>query len=150
MNTKEILTLLELIDQFDVEEFELERAGTRLRICRPVTQLTSSPQIATIEEVSPVEVTLSESKQHEDGQQGLHIFTAPIVGTYYSAPKPDADPFIQVGEPIQEGDILCVIEAMKIFNQIESDLDGEIVRILVENGQPVEYGEPLFEIRPNS
>jgi acetyl-CoA carboxylase biotin carboxyl carrier protein len=75
------------------------------------------------------------------------VFTAPIVGTFYITPKPDAEPFVQVGDKVGKSTVLCIIEAMKIFNQIESDIVGEIEEILVENGQPVEFGEPLFKIR---
>jgi acetyl-CoA carboxylase biotin carboxyl carrier protein len=78
------------------------------------------------------------------------IFEAPIVGTFYLTPKPDAEPFVKIGDPVGKGKVLCIIEAMKIFNQIESDVDGKIVRVLVENGQPVEYGQPLFEIQVNA
>jgi acetyl-CoA carboxylase biotin carboxyl carrier protein len=93
-------------------------------------------------------VTLEAPLEPEEGKdESLHVFTAPIVGTYYITPKPDAEPFVQVGDRVSKSRVLCIIEAMKIFNQIESDVDGEIVAILVENGQPVEYGEPLFHIR---
>lgn len=144
MNTREIRSLLKLIDEFDVAEFELERDGVRLRIHRgggasPPERAAPVVQEAPAAETVPVEPV--------PAPENLHVFTAPMVGTYYSSSKPDADTFVQVGSTIREGDTLCIIEAMKIFNQIESDVDGQIVRILVENGQPVEYGEPLFEIR---
>ena len=80
-------------------------------------------------------------------EEANFFFEAPIVGTFYITPKPDADPFVKVGNQVENGTVLCIIEAMKIFNQIESDVEGEIIKILVENGQPVEYGQPLFEIR---
>jgi acetyl-CoA carboxylase biotin carboxyl carrier protein len=73
---------------------------------------------------------------------------SPIVGTFYASPAPDAEPFVQVGDHVEPGQVLCIIEAMKLMNEIESDVAGEIIRIHVENGQPVEYGEPLFSIRP--
>jgi acetyl-CoA carboxylase biotin carboxyl carrier protein len=95
-----------------------------------------------------VEVEVApESPQEEVTEEEFHVFAAPIVGTFYITPKPDAEPFVQVGDKVSQSTVLCIIEAMKIFNQIESDVEGEIVSILVENGQPVEYGEPLFEIR---
>jgi acetyl-CoA carboxylase biotin carboxyl carrier protein len=86
----------------------------------------------------------------EEVEEDLYVFKAPIVGTYYITPKPDAEPFVQVGDSVSKSNVLCIIEAMKIFNQIESDVDGELVAILVENGQPVEYGQPLFHIRLSS
>ncbi len=144
MNTREIRSLLKLIDEFEVAEFELERDGVRLRIHRGGVASPPEPAAPTVQEAPAVETVPVEPLP---APENLHVFTAPMVGTYYSSPKPDADTFVQVGSTIREGDTLCIIEAMKIFNQIESDVDGQIVRILVENGQPVEYGEPLFEIR---
>ena len=78
----------------------------------------------------------------------LHIVKSPIVGTYYAAPNPEAEPFVRVGDMVEAGQTVCIIEAMKLMNEIEADVSGEVVRILVENGQPVEYGEPLFALRP--
>lgn len=144
MNNREIRSLLKLIDEFDVAEFELERDGGRLLIRRGGVNTPSAPATPAVQEAPPAESAPVESAPDAEN---LHVFTAPMVGTYYSSPKPDADSFVQVGSTIREGDTLCIIEAMKIFNQIESDVDGQIVRILVESGQPVEYGEPLFEIR---
>jgi acetyl-CoA carboxylase biotin carboxyl carrier protein len=144
MNTREIRSLLKLIDEFDVAEFELERDGVRLRILRGAVDSPPEPAAPAVQEAPPVETAPAEPVP---APENLHVFTAPMVGTYYSSPKPDADSFVQVGSTIREGDTLCIIEAMKIFNQIESDVDGQIVRILVESGQPVEYGEPLFEMR---
>jgi len=144
MNNREIRSLLKLIDEFDVAEFELERDGSRLLIRRSGVDTPSAPATPAVQEAPPAEPVPVESAPDAEN---LHVFTAPMVGTYYSSPKPDADSFVQVGSTIREGDTLCIIEAMKIFNQIESDVDGQIVRILVESGQPVEYGEPLFEIR---
>lgn len=144
MNTREIRSLLKLITEFDVAEFELERDGNRLRIRRRGADSPPASVPPVVVEAPPPETAPVESLPVAEN---LHVFTSPMVGTYYSSPKPDADTFVQIGATIREGDTLCIIEAMKIFNQIESDVDGQIVRILVENGQPVEYGEPLFEIR---
>lgn len=144
MNTREIRSLLKLITEFDVAEFELERDGNRLRIRRGAADLPPASATPVVEEAPPPETAPVEPLPVAEN---LHVFTSPMVGTYYSSPKPDADSFVQIGATIREGDTLCIIEAMKIFNQIESDVDGQIVRILVETGQPVEYGEPLFEIR---
>jgi acetyl-CoA carboxylase biotin carboxyl carrier protein len=77
-----------------------------------------------------------------------HIIKSPIVGTFYAGPSPDAGPFVKVGDSVQSGQTVCIIEAMKLMNEIEADISGEVVRVLVENGQPVEYGEPLFALRP--
>ena len=78
-----------------------------------------------------------------------HIVKSPIVGTFYTSPSPDAAPFVKVGDRVSKGQVICIVEAMKLMNEIEADVTGEVVRVLVENGQPVEYGQPLFAIRPN-
>ena len=151
MNTKEIQALLELVDQFDIEEFEMERSGVRIRIRKG----SSGSHLQTKATVGPREdASLPPSEEPPepalDQPEDLYIFRAPIVGTFYNAPKPDAEPFLHLGDSVESGSVLCIIEAMKIFNQIESDAAGEIIRVRVENGQPVEYGEPLFEIRLRS
>ncbi len=151
MNTKEIQALLELVDQFDIEEFEMERSGVRIRI-RKGSSGSHLQTKATVEAGEDASLSPSEEAPEPvlDQAEDLYVFRAPIVGTFYNAPKPDAEPFLHIGDSVESGSVLCIIEAMKIFNQIESDAAGEIVRILVENGQPVEYGEALFEIRLRS
>ena len=149
MEIEEIKELIELIQRSSVEEFEMEKSGVRIRIRKSLAtgSVAVSPSAA---QLSPVETeTLAETTDEADTEkkEDLYIFTAPIVGTYYITPKPDAEPFVQVGDLVSKSTVLCIIDAMKIFNQIESDIDGEIVAILVENGQPVEFGEPLFKIR---
>ena len=150
MQIKEIEELIRLIERSQIDEFELERAGTRIRVKKAAS---AAPPAVTREAVSAVEAAPDVAPPQErarDEAQPLHVFTAPIVGTFYLTPKPDADPLVEPGSPVQTGQVICIIEAMKIFNQIESDVEGELVRILVENGQPVEYGEALFEIRLSS
>lgn len=148
MNIKEIRELIELIEESAIEEFEMERSGVRIRVRKtigppatvvqhgidtePITQRNAAPELAT---------------PQPGKREAVHLFNAPIVGTFFTAPKPDTEPFVKVGDRVSKGKVLCIIEAMKIFNQIESDVDGEIVRLLIENGQPVEFGQPLFEIR---
>jgi acetyl-CoA carboxylase biotin carboxyl carrier protein len=146
MDNQEIKELLELIRNSGIEEFEMEKAGVRLRIrnavtapapvdVRPIAAAPIAPAVAA----APLPTVPVE--------EDLFIFRAPIVGTFYLTPKPDAEPFVQVGDRITKNSVICIIEAMKIFNQIESDVTGTIVEILVENGRPVEFGEPLFKIR---
>lgn len=150
MNIKEIRELIELIEQSNIEEFEMERSGVRIRISKTLTGpvVTQAPTLAgTPSPDSSEKVPTDETPEEEESN---HIFTAPIVGTFYLTPKPDAEPFIKAGDHVTESTVLCIIEAMKIFNQIECDVEGDIIRILVENGQPVEYGQPLFEIQVNS
>ena len=160
MQIEEIEKLIRLIERSQIEEFELERAGTRIRLKKPASTsapvATSPPTTAreagsTVEQVESVsEVEVGPEKGVETAAEPLHLFTAPIVGTFYLTPKPDAEPLVEPGSPVEPGQVICIIEAMKIFNQIESDIEGELVRILVENGQPVEYGEALFAIRLSS
>ena len=150
MDIKDIKELIELIKDSTVEEFEMEIDGTRVRI-RQSTASVIQPALAGVPTASLQDSALSsvpvgdtvDVREEED----LHIFKAPIVGTYYITPKPDAEPFVNIGDRITKSTVLCIIEAMKIFNQIESDVSGVIVDILVQNGQPVEFSEPLFKIR---
>ena len=147
MNIKDIRELIQLIEESDIEEFEMERSGVRVRVrktlsrgnknTKPAIELATSP---TAE--APAQLDQLQSKSEEE----LHLVSAPIVGTFYISTKPDTEPFVQVGDQVKKGTVLCIIEAMKLFNQIESDVNGKIMRLLVENGQPVEYGQPLFEI----
>lgn len=153
MNIKEIKELIELIQGSGIEEFEMERSGVRIRVKNSQGQLHTSiaPAGTPARPLSQQASSVSqEAPSKEEPEEEFHIFTAPIVGTFYLTPKPDAEPFVQPGDFIKKGGVLCVIEAMKIFNQIETDVAGEIVQILAENGQPVEYGQPLFKIRPAS
>lgn len=157
MNIKEIRELLQLIEQTAIEEFEMERSGVRIRV-RKAGLSQAAPAPASIEVSTAAPGRTGEAagpsqpppQEEENANENLHLFKAPIVGTFYSAPKPDAEAFVQVGDAVKKGTVLCIIEAMKLFNQIESDIEGVIVGKLVENGQPVEYGEPLFEIRPTA
>jgi acetyl-CoA carboxylase biotin carboxyl carrier protein len=150
MNIKEIRELIELIEQSNIEEFEMERSGVRIRISKTL----SGPVVTRAPTVAETPPTDSSEKIHTEEtpekEEKNHIFTAPIVGTFYLTPKPDAEPFVKAGDHVTGSTVLCIIEAMKIFNQIECDVEGDIIRILVENGQPVEYGQPLFEIQVNS
>lgn len=160
MQIKELEELIQLIERSEIEEFELERSGTKIKIRKsrsdedtravlvPAPLGPGTPVPSTEIEASP-DTSSPAMETPPDLDKSLHLFTSPIVGTFYLSSKPDAPPFIEIGQQIQEGTVLCIIEAMKIFNQIESDITGEVVRILAENGQPVEYGEALFEIRLN-
>lgn len=148
MQIKEISELIELIEGSAIEEFELERSGVRIRIRKGAGAVQSRVTALEVPSDSPVEVMPGgEPEGGTSTERPTKMFKAPIVGTFYSSPKPDAEPFVKIGDVVHKGSVVCIIEAMKIFNQIESDIEGEVVRILVENGQPVEYGEPLFEVR---
>jgi|SRR5215471_18599410 len=174
MNLKEIKELIELVNDKGFAEFEIKRQGFRLRISRfkeaspqinqPVPQpiIISSPvparagQVTAVAHPSIVEpeehVVASNkgTKETDDGASAepeLHIIKSPIVGTFYSSPAPDADPFVRTGDHISHDTVVCIIEAMKLMNEIQAEVNGEVSRIYVENGQPVEYGQSLFGIK---
>jgi acetyl-CoA carboxylase biotin carboxyl carrier protein len=166
MNIKEVKDLISEILHSDISEFELEHTGTRLRLRRGGVQETGAsiaaapahhvPSISTppvihraTEQAYPSPQPPAPPEQPDD-EAGLHFITSPIVGTFYRAPKPDAEPFVKPGQIIEEGTTLCIVEAMKLLNEIPSDLAGEIVRIYVENARPVEFGQRLFAVRPRS
>ena len=168
----EIEKLLDFMRKHGLEEFEYERQGFRIRLKKPSSpsyafpsgqmpeivvasaapHASQAPSLAAASAAAsgaaPASVqhaSAADTTRHED----LHIVKSPIVGTFYVAAGPDADPFVSVGSKVETGQVLCIIEAMKLMNEIESDAAGEIVRIFVENGHPVEYGEALFGIRPH-
>jgi acetyl-CoA carboxylase biotin carboxyl carrier protein len=164
MNLKELKEIIQQVVESDIADFEFERAGTRLRIRRgsrepvpmvmplvqqpamaapPALQIMTSSQIAG--NVAPPAV----AGEAESPVEVLHTVRSPIVGTFYRAPSPGAKTFVKVGDSVEVGQVLCIIEAMKLMNEIESDMAGEIVKVLAENSQPVEYGQPLFLIRPH-
>ena len=144
-----------------LEEFEYERDSFRVRLKKashnsgPVLRSAIVPEIviaspsAAPAAASAAPAAARESSPAEAGRaEDLHMIKSPIVGTFYASPSPEADPFVRPGDRVKSGQVLCIIEAMKLMNEIESDVDGEVMRIFVENGQPVEYGEPLFGIHP--
>ena len=163
MNQKELKELIEFLIEKDISEFELERGDVKVRIKRGVDAATvithampaapmpmaaspvqpSSPAPAPVHAATPVPSAPSAAAEEE-----LHTVKSPIVGTYYESPAPGSLPFVKTGDQVAAGQVICIIEAMKLMNEIESDASGEIVKILVNNGQPVEYGQPLFAIRP--
>ena len=151
MNIKEIRELIQMIEESSaIEEFEMERAGVRIRIRKTQSASEASSGKYHTRQTGTGRFDDFAGSPTVEKADTHFIFEAPIVGTFYITPKPDAEPFVKIGDPVGKGKVLCIIEAMKIFNQIESDVDGKIVRVLVENGQPVEYGQPLFEIQVNA
>ncbi len=161
MNIKEVKDLIQEILQSDISEFELEHTGTKVRLRRglglaettiavpatnPVASQTGSNNSRGISQMgSSMPPAKSETHAEEDG---LHFITSPIVGTFYRAPSPGSDPYVKIGDIVEEGSVLCVVEAMKLMNEIPSDVAGEVMRICVENSHPVEFGQKLFGIRP--
>ena len=157
----QVRTLIDLLEERGLEEFELERAGLRIRIKRrgahaapaPVFEsyITGSPNSPPGGPAAPrgSEPATAGAAEMAVGPDESHLVKSPIVGTFYASPRPDAPPFVRLGDLVEVGQVLCIIEAMKLMNEIESDMAGEILRCYVENGQPVEYGQSLFAIRPS-
>ncbi len=162
MNFKEILELIDKVADRGIAVVEVERAGTKVRIEGACAQprvihsivsdaqgegraLSSAPLLAA---GAPAASAGSAQAQPAESDAGLHVTTSPIVGTFYRAPNPESEPFVNVGDRVSKGQVLCIIEAMKLMNEIESDADGVIEKIYPQNGQPIEYGENLFAIRP--
>ena len=162
MNQKELKELIEFLIEKDIAEFELERGDVKVRIKRaaadarfaapPETRYVqvAPPAAPAPEYAPPPPVSPPAPAKPAAEETGLHEVKSPIVGTFYEAPSPGAPPFVKVGDTVQEGQVLCIIEAMKLMNEIEADVSGEIVKRLVSNAQPVEYGQALFLIRPQS
>ena len=149
LSFKEIRDLIDLVAERGLSGLEIEQTGFRIRIegVRPASNgSVSAPALPPAP--TPVASPVAESPPAEEEQgAGFHLIRSPIVGTFYRAPSPEADPFAEVGQKISRGKTLCIIESMKLMNEIESDVDGEIVEVYPRNGQPVEYGEKLFAIR---
>ena len=149
--------LLQFMSEHNLEEFEYSSGELHIRLRKPsagvvvaASRAMAAPQIIVsgsgeTPHVVPGGPGASEARSSED----LHLVKSPIVGTYYEAPSPGAEAFVKVGTYVETGKVLCVVEAMKLMNEIEAEISGEIVRVFAENGQPVEYGQPLFGIRPS-
>jgi acetyl-CoA carboxylase biotin carboxyl carrier protein len=167
MNQKELKELIEFLIEKDIAEFELERGDVKVKIRRasehPATAAPDarfftvhpapppSPELGTAPAATPPPAgpptPVVSAPVHEEG---LHIVHSPIVGTFYESPSPGSPPFVKPGDVVEAGQILCIVEAMKLMNEIESDVAGEIVKRLVANNAPIEYGQELFAIRPRS
>lgn len=163
MNLKELRELIEFLIDKDIAEFELERGDVKVRIKRAgeqtVVHTHGDPRFFSVPAAPPsaLEVGAAPAAATSSAQAAaapavpaddLHAVKSPIVGTFYEAPSPGAPPFVKVGDTVEVGQVLCIVEAMKLLNEIESDVAGEIVKKLSSNGQPIEYGQELFSIRP--
>lgn len=159
MNQKELKELIEFLIEKDIAEFELERGDVKVKIKRAgehtvVHTRADVPYVAvTVPQTGQPSVAASAGAQlpvpvEPVPEENLHMVKSPIVGTFYEAPSPGAPPFVKVGDTVELGQVLCIVEAMKLLNEIESDIAGEIVKKMGSNGQPIEYGQELFAIRP--
>ncbi len=163
MNQKELKELIEFLIEKDIAEFELERGDVKVRIKRAGETVPAAPdarfyavQAPTL--VAPETLTAppvtaappAKEAAPPPPEEKLHAVHSPIVGTFYESPSPGSPPFVKPGDHVTVGQVLCIVEAMKLMNEIESDVSGEVVKKLVANGQPIEYGQELFAIRPKS
>jgi len=160
MNQKELKELIEFLIEKDIAEFELERGDVKVKIKRaaepPHAAVPDSryfavhpaPVAVPASAPVPAQVDLAANAAPPEPQESLHIVKSPIVGTFYESPSPGSPPFVKVGDPLEVGEVLCIVEAMKLMNEIECDVAGELVKKLVANGQPIEYGQELFAVRP--
>ena len=137
--------LLSFMSEHGLEEFEYARGDLRIRLKKAGASPSAPPQRA-IPEASPP--ATAEAAPEPQPAEELHLIKSPIVGTFYAGPNPEAEAFVRVGDMVAAGQTVCIIEAMKLMNEIEADIGGRVAQILVENGHPVEYGEPLFALRP--
>ena len=160
MKFEQVLQLVDAVSVSSLTEFKYEEGGVKISMkkapegtAEPVSVLshslepvvTTEPETAEIQAATAVKeaAPAGEEKEEEGGQ----VITSPLVGTFYAAPAEDAKPYVQVGDQVKKGQVLAIVEAMKLMNEIESDFSGEVVKILAENGMAVEYGQPLFVIR---
>jgi len=158
LDIDQIEQLLKTMSEHNLEEFEYSRGDLRIRLKKPSAGGgNTTARAAVLPEIivagpssaqsgsASTQAAAPEPRSTED----LHLVKSPIVGTFYASPSPGAEPFVKIGGYVDDGQTLCIVEAMKLMNEIESDSSGEVLRIFVENGQPVEYGQPLFGIRPS-
>ena len=157
MDLSDLKEILRILEEQDITEFELEQDGVKLRVCRSSTSPPAAlpvhaavhaggPTAAPSSGAAPVQPAPALAPP-EDAEADGTIVRSPIVGTFYRSPDPNSSAFVNVGDSVKVGQVLCIIEAMKLMNEIESEMAGEVIRIHPENGQPVQYGDPLFTIR---
>src|SRR5579863_1052835 len=155
---QQIEQLLRFMSEHNLEEFEYSRGDLRIRLRKPSAHVVVAAPRSSAEIIVPSALSAPEPESRSAepahaadvrGGEDLHLINSPIVGTFYGSPSPGAEAFVKVGSHVDKGQTLCIVEAMKLMNEIESEISGEVLRIFAENGQPVEYGQPLFGIRPS-
>jgi len=142
MELEDLKELIEYLKETDITEISIEKDGIKVKIKR---EKILSPMDISVQKLGSLHEKVTRETEEETR---VITVTSPIVGTFFRAPSPEADPFVETGSKVKKGQVLCIVEAMKLMNEIESEVDGVVIKILVDNGQPVEYGEPLFLIEP--
>lgn len=146
VNLKEIKEIINLMNENSLTEIEIEKEGMRIKLKKGSSELAAgAPFIIEKERVTPVEI--KEGAAEKTGAKTQEI-KAPMVGTFYRAPSPEAPPFIEAGQIVEVGQVVCIIEAMKLMNEIKSEIRGKVLEVLIENAEPVEFGQPMFLIEP--
>ncbi|MBB5356383.1 MULTISPECIES: acetyl-CoA carboxylase biotin carboxyl carrier protein [Anoxybacillus] len=164
LKIQEIRELIRLVNESNIVEFVYEHDGSKIKMKKAgaaeqvvvATPKVDVPQTSVVQQQPPVTPVVEKVEVKEEAKpekqvvatENLHTITSPMVGTFYAAPSPDAAPYVKVGDKVKKDTIVCIVEAMKLFNEIEAEVDGEIVEVLVKNGQLVEYGQPLFLVKP--
>jgi acetyl-CoA carboxylase biotin carboxyl carrier protein len=153
MDLNLIKKLIKVVDSSEITDLEVEQDGLRIKIAKKIRAAQAAPQPQFVS-MAPLTADSSHKTSEtkpgaEEKSENYHEIRSPIVGTFYRAPGPDADPYVQVGDSVSSGTVLCIVEAMKLMNEIESDVNGKIIKILAENGKPVEFNQPLFLIQVN-
>lgn len=164
MNIEEIKEIIQLIDESSIDEFTYEAKDTKVKLKKssgdhPTNTVIQLPeQVQTVQPTNVQTTVNKESVNTTSSQEQIeqtkevaydHEIVSPMVGTFYSAPSPESEPYVSTGSKVQQDTVVCIVEAMKLFNEIEAEVNGEIVEILVENGELVEYGQPLFRVKSN-
>ncbi len=153
MNLISIKKLIKIIEDSSITDFSIEEKDLKITISKKAEIIHSAyHQAVDYTAKEPININATKTVEYEKNStqdEKFHEICSPIVGTFYRAPSPEAEPYVQIGDHITEGKVMCLIEAMKLMNEIESDINGKIVKVLVENGSPVEYNQPLFLIKPD-
>jgi acetyl-CoA carboxylase biotin carboxyl carrier protein len=153
MNVKEIRELLELMAEHNVGEIEIEKDNAKIKLRKlPNGQVVmqNAPQMMSpMQSVIPAPVPAAAPSAPPAAEEGVTIVRSPMVGTFYAAPAPDQPPYVSVGKAIKEGDVICIVEAMKLMNELKAELGGIVIEIMVQNGQTVEYDQPILKIKKN-
>ncbi|MBA9027386.1 MULTISPECIES: acetyl-CoA carboxylase biotin carboxyl carrier protein [Bacillaceae] len=161
LKVQEIQEIIKLVDQSSINEFVFEQEGTKITLKKAVQEQApqvvyqATPAVQSVAAMPTTNVPQETPKQVElvtdaeaNNQENLHKITSPMVGTFYASASPEAGPYVKLGSKVGNDSIVCIVEAMKLFNEIEAEVSGEIVEILVQDGQLVEYGQPLFLVKP--
>ena len=170
LKVQEIREIIKLVNQSDIDEFVYEHDGSKIKLkkkgyknvqevqsqapAQPLPEQQIIPSEAPPVQPAPVQIQTEADSvqpataQEADDESNLHKITSPMVGTFYQAPSPDSEPYVKVGSSVNENTVVCIVEAMKLFNEIEAEVEGEIVQVLVKDGELVEYGQPLFLVKP--